>query len=118
MQDLLKLETRAESLLNVRLIYLVVEYTFSRGYAKNPIIGLMFLLTLALRLFTLMEFVVRRQLHQDADTLPGLYAGNPKRSTTRPSAEHLLAAFGGITRYFHCDGSSKISPLSPSSKRS
>ena len=37
MQDLLKLETRAESLLNVRLIYLVVEYTFSGGYAKNPV---------------------------------------------------------------------------------
>lgn len=80
---------------------------------EQRIIGLMFLLTLALRLFTLMEFVVRRQLHQDADTLPGLYAGNPKRSTTRPSAEHLLAAFGGITRYFHRDGSSEISPLSP-----
>lgn len=77
------------------------------------IIGLMFLLTLALRVFTLMEFVVRRQLQQDTDTLPGLYAGNPKRSTTRPAAEHLLSAFGGITRYFHRDGSSEISPLSP-----
>jgi transposase len=77
------------------------------------IIGLMFLLTLALRVFTLMEFVVRRQLQQDTDTLPGLYAGNPKRTTARPSAEHLLSAFGGITRYFHRDGSTEISPLSP-----
>jgi transposase len=73
----------------------------------------MFLLTLALRVFTLMEFVVRRQLQQDTDSLPGLYAGNPKRTTTRPSAEHLLSAFTGITRYFLPDGTTEISPLSP-----
>ncbi len=44
--------------------------------------GLMFLLTIALRLFTLMEFVVRRQLADQQDSLAGLYDGNPKRTTS------------------------------------
>jgi hypothetical protein len=29
--------------------------------------------------------------------LTGLYAGNPKRSTDQPTAEHLLKAFKGVT---------------------
>ncbi|MGK7875779.1 MAG: hypothetical protein AB4426_21535 [Xenococcaceae cyanobacterium] len=41
----------------------------------------MFLLTIALQVFTLMEFVVRRQLAQSDQSLPGLYDGNPKRTT-------------------------------------
>ncbi len=40
-----------------------------------------------------------------------MYEGNPKRSTTRPTAEKLLIAFRGITLYFHRDGSTEISPL-------
>lgn len=53
----------------------------------------MFLLTIALTLFTLMEFVVRRQLAVAEQSLSGLYAGNPKRPTFRPTAEQLLTAF-------------------------
>jgi transposase len=71
----------------------------------------MFLLTIALRLFTLMEFVVRRQLVEQQQSVAGLYDGNPKRTTNRPTAERLLAAFCGITWYFHRDGSTEISPL-------
>ena len=66
--------------------------------------GLMFLLTIALQVFTLMEFVVRRQLEEQKQPLAGLYDGNPKRTTERPTAERLLAAFSGITLYFHRDG--------------
>lgn len=73
--------------------------------------GLMFLLTLALQLFTLMEFVVRRELADKLDSLTGLYDGNPKRTTNRPTAERLLAAFCNITLYFHRDASTEISPL-------
>ncbi len=40
-----------------------------------------------------------------------LYDGNPKGKTERPTAERLLAAFSGITFYFHRDGSTQISPL-------
>ena len=79
--------------------------------------GLMFLLTMALRVFTLMEFVVRRQLAQEEQSIPGLYEGNPKRATERPTAERLLAAFGGINLYFHRDGSTEISPLNQLQQR-
>lgn len=79
---------------------------------ESRIRGLMFLLTIALRVFTLMEFVVRRQLAQQQASLPGLYDGNPKRRTARPTAERLLATFLGITMYCHRDGSYEISPLS------
>jgi transposase len=59
--------------------------------------GLVRLLSLALRVLTLMEFVVRRQLAQQGAALAGLYAGNPKRTTTHPTTERLLEAFQEIT---------------------
>lgn len=61
----------------------------------------MFLLTIALRVFTLMEFVVRRQLHQSQSSLAGLDQGNPRRTTKRPTAEKMLKAFNNITLYLH-----------------
>ena len=78
---------------------------------EDRIIGLMFLLTIALRCFTLIEFQVRRKLQTQQDEIAGLYAGNPKRKTPRPTAEQLLAAFCGITLYHHRDGTSEITPL-------
>jgi transposase len=78
---------------------------------EDKIRGLMFLLTIALRVFTLMEFVVRRELHQSQSSLAGLYDGNPKRSTNRPTAEKLLRALCNITLYKHRDGSQEISGL-------
>jgi transposase len=58
--------------------------------------GLIRLLTIGLRGLTLLEFVVRRGLAQTQQQLTGLYAGNPKRATARPSAETLLLAFKNI----------------------
>lgn len=78
---------------------------------EQRIRGLMFLLTIALRVFTLIEFVVRHQLADQQKSLAGLYDGNPKRTTNRPTAERLLRAFCGISLYFHRDGSTEISPL-------
>ena len=78
---------------------------------EEKIKGLMFLLTIALRVFTLMEFVVRRQLHQPQSSIAGLYEGNPKRTTDRPTAEKRLKAFSNITLYIHRDGSEEISCL-------
>jgi len=72
--------------------------------------GLIRLLSLGLRVLILLEFVVRRQLAAEQGTLAGLYAGNPKRATARPTAELLLEAFDHITltivalssgRYYH-----------------
>jgi transposase len=59
--------------------------------------GLIRLLSIALRVLTLLEFVGRRQLTAEGATLAGLYAGNPKRETNRPTAERLLEAFQDIT---------------------
>ena len=84
---------------------------------EQRICGLMFLLTIALRVFTLMEFVVRRQLATEPQSLAGLYEGNPKRKTARPTAEKLLVAFRGITLYFHRDGSTEISTLNSLQKQ-
>ena len=78
---------------------------------QDKIKGLMFLLTIALRVFALMEFVVRRQLRQSQSSLAGLYDGNPQRTTDRPTAEKLLKAFSNLTLYIHRDGVREISYL-------
>ena len=59
--------------------------------------GLIRLLSIALRVLTLLEFVGRRQLAAEGTKLAGLYAGNPQRETDRPTAERLLEAFEDIT---------------------
>lgn len=59
--------------------------------------GMVRLLSLALRVLTLVEHVVREGLQAAGETLRGLYAGNPKRETARPTTERLLKAFRGIT---------------------
>lgn len=59
--------------------------------------GLIHLLTIALRTLVIIEFVVRRSLAEEQETLSGLYAGNPKRRTARPTAELLLDTFDDIT---------------------
>lgn len=59
--------------------------------------GLIRLLTIGLRVLTLLEFVLRRNLAAEGGKLAGLYAGNPKRATARPTAERLLEAFREIT---------------------
>ncbi len=59
--------------------------------------GLIRLLSVALRVLTLLEFVGRRQLAAEGAKLAGLYAGNPKRETDRPTAERLLEAFQDST---------------------
>jgi transposase len=59
--------------------------------------GLIRLLAIALRLLTLLEFVGRRRLTAEGTKLAGLYAGNAKRETARPTAERLLEAFQEIS---------------------
>jgi len=60
-------------------------------------VGLIRLLTIALRVLTLLEGVVRKSLQEQKKELAGLYAGNPKRRTAQPTAEHLLKAFDEVT---------------------
>ena len=77
--------------------------------------GLLRLFSLVARVLTLLEYQVRRGLAQSGQALAGLYEGNPKRQTQRPTAERLLWAFKGVhlaigrwggTRAFLC-----IAPL-------
>ncbi len=63
----------------------------------DQIAGLTHLLSLGVRLLTLMEFVVRRKLQQGQEKLVGLHAENPKKGTDRPTTERLLRAFHNIT---------------------
>ena len=58
--------------------------------------GLMLLLTVALQVLTLMEFVSRRELSKENETISGLVPGNPKMKTSRPTAERLLSQFGSL----------------------
>lgn len=51
----------------------------------------------ALQVLTPVEHVVREGLKEAGEVLKGLYAGNPKRVTARPTTERLLKAFRGIT---------------------
>lgn len=67
----------------------------------NRIRGLLVLLGIALRVLTLTEFVVRRDLAATGEKLKGLYPGNPNRATAQPTAERLLNAFDNLTLYRH-----------------
>lgn len=60
-------------------------------------IGLVRLLTIALRVLTLLEGMVRKRLSEEQKERAGLYAGNPKRRTNQPTTERLLEAFENIT---------------------
>jgi transposase len=59
--------------------------------------GLVLLLSVALRVLTLVQWVARQQLQENAEPLRGLYPGQAGRKTSRPSAELLLRAFRGIS---------------------
>jgi len=89
------------------------EYLVERGFGRlkghplsltamylqreDHVKGLLRLLSLGLRVLTLLECVVRQGLAEEEAQLAGLYAGNPKRATSRPTTEKLLEALEGIT---------------------
>ena len=60
-------------------------------------LGLIRLLTLALRLMILSEYTARCALAEENGELTGIYDGNPKRGTARPTTERMLRAFKHIT---------------------
>ena len=82
--------------------------------------GLVRLLSLALRILTLVEHVAREKLQTEGVPLRGLYAGNPQRQTARPTTERLLEAFQGITlTVVHLPGQTirHVTPLSDLQQR-
>jgi transposase len=63
----------------------------------DQVVGLLNLLSIALHLITLMQFVVRRHLNSTGKTLSGLYPDKPRKLTATPTFERLLKAFGNWT---------------------
>ena len=59
--------------------------------------GLIRLLSIGLRVLTLLEFGVRQRLAMGRTRLEGWSVGNPQRATVPPTAERLLEAFQGLT---------------------
>jgi transposase len=78
--------------------------------------GLIRLLSIGLRVLTLLEFVVRQRLAATGTGLAGLYAGNPKRATARPTTERLLKCFEGLTLTILREGRHRRSHLTPLSR--
>jgi transposase len=89
------------------------EYHVERGFGRlkgaplsiaplfvqrdDQVVGLTHLLSLALRVLTLMEFVVRRRLKQQGTVLVGLSKESLRKTTSTPTAERLLQAFVPMT---------------------
>ena len=63
----------------------------------DQVVGLTNLLSIGVRLLTLIEFVVRRKLKQNQEKLVGLLAQNPKKGIDNPTTERLLKVFDDIT---------------------
>ena len=61
------------------------------------IVGLTWLLSLALRLLTLTEFRIRTALQQRHEALVGLNPAVPSQAVVRPTTERVLHAFKNIT---------------------
>lgn len=68
----------------------------------EQIIGLTRLLTIALRLLTLFEMRVRAGLKGAEEELSGLYEGQPKRTTSQPTATRLLKAIARMEITLTC----------------
>jgi transposase len=82
--------------------------------------GLVYPLSVASRMLTLVEWQVRERLRQEGTTSQGVYAGQPSRETVRPSAELLLAVMEPISiSVILVDGQihALLSPLNDVQKR-
>lgn len=86
----------------------------------DQIKGLVRLLSLCVRLLTLIEIVARRNLERKQEKLVGLYEGNRKKETDKPTAKKLLKAFRRVDRVtMTVEGKTirHITPLSPLQKK-
>lgn len=62
---------------------------------EQRVVALISLLSIALRVLVLMQFVVRRHLQQAGAMLKGISPGQPGRQTAQPTTERMLSAFHG-----------------------
>ncbi len=82
--------------------------------------GLFHFLTIGARLLALGDYAARHKLAAEGAELAGVYAGNAKRSTARPTMERMSRAFEGIDLITITLGEQtllKLTPLSPVQER-
>jgi transposase len=87
---------------------------------EGRIQGLVYLLSVALRVLSLVEWTVRERLRKGKTKLRDIYDGQPGRQTARPSAELLLKAMRAISvSVIEVNGQIHVllSPLAPVQKR-
>ena len=82
---------------------------------NDQIEGLTSLLTLGVRVLTVMECVLRRSLENDHAKLPGLHPENKQKMADKPTAERILHAFRTIalTIIKHVAGEESLRRLTP-----
>lgn len=106
-------QSRDELSLEAAVLAYRGEYLIERGFGRlkgktlsltpiyldsdERVTGLIRVLTIALRVVTLLEFSARQSLKAVGEKLAGIYPGNPKRATASPTTEMMLKAFEGIT---------------------
>lgn len=78
--------------------------------------GLIRLLSIGLRVLTLLEHRARERLHERGEKLSGVYAGNPTRATEQPTAEMILRCFKDIFLTFVTVGEQTYQHLTPLSE--
>src|SRR6267154_2350617 len=82
---------------------------------NDQIEGLTYLLTLGVRVLTVMEFVLRRSLQTEQTTLSGLHPENKRKMTDKPTVERILKAFAevSLTIIKHAAGEDIMRRLTP-----
>src|SRR5947199_7184657 len=85
--------------------------------SESRILGLVLLLSLGLRLLTLVEWAVREKLREGGQTLKGLYPGQAGRQAKRPSAAVLRQAFKWISLAIVETAGRWVAQLGPVRKR-
>lgn len=68
--------------------------------------GLIHLLTLGARVLALGDYLAREALAEAGEELADVYAGNPGRSTPRPTTERMFKVFDGVSLVIFPSGSS------------
>jgi hypothetical protein len=63
----------------------------------HRVVGWLCLLSIALRVLVVMQFVVRCTLQKAGATLTGISPGQPGGQTAQPTTEMILSAFHGVT---------------------
>ncbi len=108
------------------------EWTIERGFHRlkgsplslrpffvirdDQVMGLNYLMSIALRVLTLFEFVVSRELKRNNEKLAGLHLENPKKMTDSPTTERLLQAFSHVTLTIGIVAGHKFRHVSPLSQ--